>query len=209
MELKMAEEKKTSTPKRGRIELKILLANLILIGIVVVYFLATRTGTESVKELTQTDPQSSQKIRDLELALQRDPSNIELTLELARLYSEAGEFPWSYDALREVEKRGGGAVEWRIRLALAYLDLGKNEDARRVLKDAKERCQKESCSANLEVKLGIFQRLTQIMIDRHLDSRRQRGETEKALREIVKPVKVDPSKLRPKAPASLPSEPKK
>jgi hypothetical protein len=189
---------------RKRLEAVVLIANLVFVGIVVLYLLAVKVGSGRVQPLVEADAQTAQRIRDLELALQRNPGNYTQALELARLYQDVGEFPWSYDALRKAEQGGGLDSAFRLRLGLAYVELGKNEDGLRVLKAAADRCHREECFADVRVKLDVFSQVATLFVDRRIDSRKQLIEAEAALREILKPVQVDLAKMRPKAPALPP-----
>jgi hypothetical protein len=151
----------------------------------------------------ETDTKTSLRIHQLELSLERQPANMSSVIELARIYREAGEFPWSYQALKNAEKRGGTKEpSWQLMLGLAFLELGKNEDAIRVLESALKRCKGSKCASNIQVKLEIFTKVARIFLERRIDARMHNRAAEKALHEVLKPVGVDPHKMRPKAPAS-------
>jgi hypothetical protein len=184
--------------------------NWVLIGFVAICLINAWATAKQVQPLVQADPATTSRIAHLELLLLRQPTNMAHTLELARLYQDVGEFPWSYHALLTAEKTWSQDPVWRLLLGLAYLDLGKNDDSARVLKQAKERCKETSCSFNISTKLDIFTRLAELFIERKIDSRKHSLAAEKALRELLKPVEVDPDKMRPKAPATPEAtEPKK
>jgi hypothetical protein len=151
--------------------------------------------------LVRADKETALRIGELELELARGPQSLEKALELARLYQDAGEFPWSYDALRNAERRGGADPSWLVRLGLAYIGLGKNADGLRVIRRAKERCGAEGCPPHVEAKVNIFERMARVFVERSIDSRRHRSAAYKVIREILKPIQVDPKTLRPKAPA--------
>jgi tetratricopeptide (TPR) repeat protein len=201
-------------PRLGRkLEALALIPNLVLVGVVVLYFVMTRAGGTQVTPLIEGEKSTEQRIQQLELQLARNPGNTEQALELARLYQRVGEYPWSYDALRNAEARGNRDPRWLISLGLAYLDLGKNKDALRVLGRAKEECPEKpkaaaaggggtTCDANLKLKLEIFSKLARIFEKRGIHSGKHYEAAEKALREILKPVEVDPDKMRPKAPTT-------
>jgi hypothetical protein len=176
--------------------------NLVFIGFVGICLINAWATAKQVQPLVQADHATASRIAQLELWLQRHPSNMAHTLELARLYQEVGEFPWSYHALLTAEKTWSKDPVWRLLLGLAYLDLGKNDDSVRVLKQAKQRCKETSCTYNIRTKLDIFTRLAELFIERKIDSRKHSIAAERALREILKPVEVDPDKMRPKAPAT-------
>jgi len=187
-----------------RLERAVLVSNLIFLGIAAVLLVLTGLGSGTrVEPLVGTDTRTSSRMEQLERALQRDPGNVAGAVELARLYGEAGEFPWSYDALRTAEQTGTLEPSWRLRLGLAYLEIGKSADGLRLLKEAKARCAADpACPAPVRVKLDLFTRVAQLYVDRGIDARRHRVAAEKALREVLKPVTVDPAKMRPKGPAA-------
>lgn len=186
----------------GQLENAIWIPNWVLIGFVAIYLIIAWATAKRVQSLVEADPKTTSRIAHLELLLQRYPTDMAHTLELARLYQDVGEFPWSYHALLTAEKTWSKDPVWRLLLGLAYLDLGKNDDSLRVLKQAKERCKETSCSSNIRTKLDIFTRLAELFIERKIDSRKHAIAAERALREILKPVEVDPDKMRPKAPAT-------
>jgi hypothetical protein len=188
--------------RRHRTEAIVLIANLVLVGFVLVYLAVTRVGRERVTPLVESDPQTAARIALLEQSLAKDPGNLLGALELSRLYEEAGEFPWSYDALKSVEQKGGDDPTFRIQLGLAYLELGKNKDSVRIFESTLERCGIVKCPSNAQVKLELFGRVAKIFLAKKIDARRQRVEAEKALREVLRPVEVDPEKMRAKAPVA-------
>jgi cytochrome c-type biogenesis protein CcmH/NrfG len=215
----MATESQPRDPKprlSSRLEAWVVIPNLLLVAVVVLYFVMTRApGGTQVAPLVEGERSTEQRIRLLERQLARNPGNTEQALELARLYQRVGEYPWSYDALRNAEAHGVDEPRWLMTLALAYLDLGKNKDAIRVLNRAKRRCpakpgavaaggdaSRETCDANLKLKLEIFGKLARIFEKRGIHSGKHYEAAEKALREILKPVEVDPDKMRPKAPVT-------
>ncbi len=188
-------------------QILILVGNLVFVGIVVLYFVLTGVGQKQVKPLVEASPKTQQRIADLERLLARDPGNVGSAVELARLYRDVGEFPWSYDALRNAERSGNEDPAWRIKLGLAYLEIGKNDDGLRILKAARERCYRATprCRQDLLTKLDVFHRLAEIFVERKIDSRKHLVAVNKAFQEVLKPVNADPSKLRPKAPATPPA----
>jgi hypothetical protein len=197
-----------SVTKRARLEVMILVVNLVFLAFVVLYLVSSGIAPTPVKPLVQADTRTTARIHELELTLQRDPNNVKSALELARIYQDAGEFPWSYDALRAAEASGDPDPAWRLRLGLAYIELGKNDDGLRVLRDAERRCaSRKSCPADVRVKLELFGRVAALLQERRIDTRRQRAAAEKALHEVLKPVQVDPAKMRPKGPATPPAPP--
>jgi hypothetical protein len=202
LERAMTDETSSKKKQFSRLELIVLIPNLVLIGGIGFYFAATSAGKKEVQPLVKADPKTHVRIKELELALERNPGDLSMSIELSRLYQEVGEFPWSYDALRHAEENGSKEPSWRIKLGLAYLELAKNEDGLRVLRATRDRCEKEACPPHIRVKLDIFTRLAQRFVERHIDSRAQRTQADKALQEILKPVTVDPKKLGPQAPAS-------
>lgn len=200
----MAEKKKKQG--FGKLEAAILIPNLVLIGVVLIYLAVTRVDGEKVELLVDADPVTQKRIAQLEKDLLRQPGDVTKALELARLYSDVGEFPWSYNALQAAEKHGSDDPSWQLKLALAYLELGKNDDGLRVLDEAVARCGSVKCAPPLRVKLDLFIRVAKLLKERGIDVRKDRTAADKALREVLKPVAVDPAKMRPKAPAELPGE---
>ncbi len=188
---------------QGGSQPRLLLANLIFLGLAVLYLLVTTVGDETVQPLVQADPQTSRRIEHLERALLRQPGAADSALELAQLYRDAGEFPWSYDALRDAERTGTDDPGWRLKLGLAYLQVSKSEDALRVLRAARQRCRRPgaACPGDVRVKLDIFVRVAELLKKRGIQPHKHRLAAEQALREVLKPVEVDPAKMRPKAPA--------
>ena len=179
-----------------------LVPNLIFVAIVVLYLVSLQSG-QRVAPLVQGEKTTEDRIAELERLIRRDPGNTRGAIELARLYQTVGEFPWSYNALLNVEKRGSREPSLRLILGLAFLELGKNDDAIRVLKRTLGTCRGKpgSCGYNVTVKLKIFNLLARTFRQRGIDCRRHHAAAAKALHEILKPVKVDPDKMRPKAPA--------
>lgn len=197
------------TVRRTRLEALVLLANVVFVAVLVLYGVVIGVGPRQVMPVVRADSKTARQITNLELALQRDPRSVGYALELARLYQDLGEFPWSYDALRSAERRGNLEPAWQLKFGLAYLELAKNEDGLRVLKAGMQRCdqQPKTCPADVRVKLELFTRVAKIFVNRRIDSRSQRLSAEKALREVFKPVEVDLDKMRPKAPAAPPGAP--
>jgi tetratricopeptide (TPR) repeat protein len=188
-------------------QILILVGNLAFVAIVVLYFVISGVGRKEVKPLVEASPKTQQRISELEQLLARDPGNVGSAVELARLYRDVGEFPWSYDALKNAERSGNEDPAWRIKLGLAYLEIGKNDDGLRILKAARERCYRATpkCRQDLLTKLDIFHRLAEIFVERKIDSRKHLVAVNKAFQEVLKPVSADPAKIRPKAPAVPPS----
>lgn len=190
-------------PTFSKLEAAVLFPNLLLVAVVVLCFVAYKGAPPRVAPLVETDTKTTRRIHQLELSLERQPANISSVIELAKLYREAGEFPWSYQALKNAERSGGDREpSWQLMLGLAFLELGKNKDAVRVLDSALERCGRTRCASNTQVKLEIFTQVARIFLKRRIDARMHNRAAEKVLHEILKPVGVDPEKMRPKAPAS-------
>jgi hypothetical protein len=212
MSSKSQDSKTERPPSRGRttaINIGVLAANVIFLAIAIIYF-ATRVPENRVKPIVEGSSKTQQRISQLELELRRDPASIAKAVELARLYQDVGEFPWSYDALRNAERSGAVDPAWRLKLGLAYLEIGKNDDGLRVLRAAQARCAQlgpNECRTDVAVKLDIFAQVAKILRDRRIDTRKHRAAADKALQEVLKPVIADPSKMRPKAPAAPASAP--
>lgn len=190
--------------RRARVRSLVIALNLALLAAVVLVLLMASAGSKRIQPLVEADPATTKRIDEIERALARDPANFEQAIELSRLYHDVGELPWSYDALQTAERSGTKEPAWRVRLGLAYLELGKNQDSLRVLQEAAAACSASPCPADVRAKLSIFIRLATILIERNIDSLKQRGAADEALREVLKTVRVDPSKMRAKAPASSP-----
>jgi hypothetical protein len=204
----MNQPQEKTKPLKSRIEALVLLPNLVLVAFVILYLVTQQASGDKVAPLVLGDDDTTTRIANLELALQRQPADISSAIELARLYREVGEFPWSYNALRNAEASGRHEPAWRLMLGLAYLELGKNKDAVRVLDRTLEGCTKRSCSATVRSRLEIFGRVAHLFLERGIDARRHNTASEKALKEVLKPVEVDPDKMRLKAPAAPKPPPK-
>jgi hypothetical protein len=192
-------------------EAQLLAANVVFVIVAVLGLLISSAGTEKVLPLVQADPRTASRIQSLEHSLSHDPRAGGSAIELAQLYRDAGEFPFSYDTLREAERTGTREPAWRLKLGLAYLQLGKNDDAVRVLREAEKRCErkgegsgatKDACAVDVRVKLELFGRVARLFKERHIVPYRQRVAADNALLEVLKPVEVDPAKMRPKGPAA-------
>ena len=132
----------------SRLEAIVILPNLALLAFVILYVVTHGTATTRVAPLVEGDKGTTSRIAELELALRRHPQNLSSAIELARLYREAGEFPWSYNALQNAERTGKHEPAWKLMLGLAYLELGKNDDGVRVLDAALQGCAKQTCAAS-------------------------------------------------------------
>ncbi len=199
---------KSKRRKFGRMEALILIPNLVIIGGILFYLAATSLDTEKVEPLVEADPETAALISQLEAALMDNPGDLRRAIQLSRIYTEMGEFPWSYNALKNAEKRANDNPAWRIKLGLAYLELGKNDDGLRVMNEAIQRCGVKKCSSNVRVKLDLFARVARLFVERKIDTRKRPIAADKALKEVFKPVKVDPEKMRPKGPATPEEEEK-
>ncbi len=186
---------------RIRLEIAVIIPNILLVGFIIFYFAITKFSSNQVMPLVEADRQTRMRINQLELSLERNPGDLVGALELSRLYQDVGEFPWSYDALQNAEAKGSQDPAWRLKLGLAYMELGKNDDALRVISAAQARCRTEKCPSPVLVKLQIFEKMSRLFVERRIDARKHRSAAETALREVVKPVQVDIEKMRPKAPA--------
>ena len=208
----MPEQKPETTPQQteprppkkrfGKLEAMILIPNLVLLGIVLLYLGATSTNkSDDVAPAINADPQTRKLIAYLEDELLRDPSNLRKALKLARLYREAGEFPWSYNALLNAERQNKTrGPAWQLKLGLAYLEIGKNKDALRVMETAYKACGTTKCPPPVKVKLGLFTRLARVFLKRKIHPVRNPRAAHNALREVLKPVTVDHEKMRSKGP---------
>ncbi len=203
----MSDEEQTAAAKPakkrfGRLEAMILIPNLVLLGVVLLYLGASGTKEDHVAPAVEgADPRIQRLIASLEDSLMRDPADLSKALKLARLYREVGEFPWSYNALLNAERQNKyRAPKWQLRLGLAYLEIGKNKDALRVLEKAHNGCGTTKCAPPLRIKLGLFTRLAKIFVKRKINPARNPRAANNALRQVLKPVKVDPEQMRSKGP---------
>ena len=193
----------------GKMEAAILIPNLVIIGGILFYLAATNVDQEKVEPLVEADPVTAARISELEAALLAHPGDMSIAIELARIYTDMGEYPWSYNALKNAEERGGDDPAWRLKLALAYLELGKNDDSLRIMKETLATCDETKCQPNTRVKLQLFTRVARLFVERNIDARKDRISSEKALHEVFMPVKADPEKMRPKGPAAPEQEEEK
>lgn len=193
----------------GKMEAAILIPNLLIIGGILFYLAATNVDQEHVERLVEADPITAARISELEAALLDRPGDMSVAIELSRLYTEMGEFPWSYNALKNAEERSDTDPRWRLRLGVAYMELGKNDDGLRVMTTALNSCEVTKCTPNTRAKLQLFSRVAKIFKERNIDSRKDRISADKAFNEVFKPVKVDPEKMRPKGPATVEEEQEK
>jgi len=189
------------TRRFGRLEALILIPNILLIAVMLVYVAVTGVDQDAVKPLVDADPQTTARIAQLEEALMRDPRDVSKAIQLSRLYQDVGEFPWSYNALLNAEKNSSDNPIWRLRLGLAYLELGKNDDGLRVMQRALKGCDPARCSANVKIKLQLFTRVARLLKERKIDTRKHPRAAHKALQDVFKPVVIEPEKMRPKGPA--------
>ena len=179
-------------PKRRfrRVEAMILIPNLVLLGILGVYLLGKGlTGQkQGVRALVNADTKKTSRIATLEQMLRDNPADLGSAITLSKLYEEAGELPWSYDALRAAEKRSTVEPRLRLRLGLAYLQLGKNKDGMRVLRTLIEHCEKESCRAHIESRAKIYRQVARLFLERGIDARVDHRGADKVMREVIKPA---------------------
>ena len=142
--------------------------------------------------LVNTDIQTRMRIGDLERLVQRSPVGPnDAALELARLYGQAGEFPWAYDVLADAERRGGDTTDWNFQLGITYLQIGQIKDAKRILDGAQDLCGAVGCEQHTLARLKVFGRLTELLVQRGIDPRKDRQAAAKVLREVLRPTKVD------------------
>lgn len=198
--------KNQRTRRFGRLEALILIPNILLIAVMLVYVAVTGVDEDAVRPLVDADPQTTARISQLEEALMRDPRDVSKAIQLSRLYQDVGEFPWSYNALLNAEKNSSDNPVWRLRLGLAYLELGKNDDGLRVMQKALKGCDPARCSSNVKIKLQLFTRVARLLKERKIDTRKQPRAAHKALQDVFKPVVIEPEKMRPKGPAQ-PAQP--
>jgi len=182
----------TENTLRSGIDVAIFLPNVILIGIVLLVIGIFAFGRERVLPLVATDRKTAAQIERLEREVSRKPTGTGV-FKLARLYQRAGETPWSYDALRTAEQRGGDDPRWRIKLALAYLEIGKNRDGRRVLRESIAACKVRRCGAGERARLEIFLEIAERFVAQKIDARRNVREANAVLDKVLK--RVDATKL--------------
>ena len=150
--------------QRSRLlEAAIWVPNVFLVVIVVLYLVFSGISGPRVEPLVKTDDQTADRISQLERAIRYGKKGGANALELSRLYSRVGEYPWSVDALRSAEREGSREPAWKMKLGLAYLELGKNIDGLRVLKRTLLACKSKGCPANIKAKLEIFTRVAELL----------------------------------------------
>jgi hypothetical protein len=192
------------------LEAAVWVPNLLLLLVVVLYFLIVEGGRDDVQPLIMTDKKTASKIEDLERAMAREPGNQRLVLELARLYSRAGEVPFSYDALRNAEVNGSQEPFFRAKLGMAYLEIGKNLDGQRILKRTLQACQLRSgrsasageriflnrCSPGVVAKLDIFKQVADIFVKRSINARFYPDKARAVFDEVLKRIELRDSFLK-------------
>ncbi|MCA9664979.1 MAG: hypothetical protein KC503_05300 [Myxococcales bacterium] len=182
----MSDEKRS-----GALEAAVVVPNLVLLALIVLYLVFARGSGPRVQSLVKTDVRTAKTIKKLEETLRRNPSHIESAIRLAKLYMRAGEYPWSIDALRSAERHGSSDAAWRMKLGLAYLELGKNLDGLRVLKGALLACAKVKCRADIEAKLRIFTRVATILQRKGINAHKDQVAAAKVFGSVLKPVQPD------------------
>ncbi len=197
----MSQQPGTSKKRKfGKMEALILIPNLLIIGGILFYMAASGVEKDTVQPMIEADPETVARIGRLEAELRDNPGDLSRAIRLARLYTDVGEFPFSYNALKNAELKAGDDPGWRLKLGLAYLELGKNKDGLRVIEETIQRCGVKKCPPNLRIKLDLFARVARLFIERKIDSRKAPIAADKAMKEVFKPVNADPEKMRPKAP---------
>jgi hypothetical protein len=179
----------------GRAGALIIIPNVLLLGGIVAYTMYSRYGAGEQRPVAGEQSPLKKRIAALEEALERDPLDGYRSLELARLYRDAGEFHWSYDALRAAEKRGRMDRQWRLKLGVAYLELGKNDDGVRVLSALQSECKDPDCSQSLAVRIDIFNRVAQRFKEQRIDARADHTAVDRVMKTILKPAQIDPVSL--------------
>ena len=171
----------------------LLLLGLVLIGLV------GGGGRHQVGPLVATNRSTTELIQQLERRLARNPADGAASIELAQLYQRAGELPFSFEALRSAERRAGENLTFQMKLGMAYLELGKNGDGRRVLREALRRCDLRPkagrrCGVALRARLSIFLQVADLMVERNINARLQPEAVAKVFDSVLKHVKL-PRKL--------------
>ncbi|MBW2731870.1 MAG: hypothetical protein JRH20_05715 [Deltaproteobacteria bacterium] len=164
------------------------LPNVLLVMAFVLHLLITQLGIDRIQPLVITDATSTQRIKDLERSLALAPRRSDVVIELSRLYARAGELPLSYDALRDAEQNGSRDAYFKMRLAMAYLEVGKNADGRRVMQSALEACDLTHCPPRVRARLSIFSQVADIYVERNIDTRRYPHLAAKVFDEVVRKV---------------------
>lgn len=166
----------------------VLIPNLLLLLVIVFYLLVTRVGPDRVQPLVAADQKTSQRIRDLERQLARNPNDHGAAIQLARLYQRAGQLPFSYDALRSAEQNGSRDARFRMKLGMAYVEIGKNADGQRVLRAALTACEVNRCPAHIRARLSIFLQVADKIAERKIDARTNPEGAAKVFDEVLKKV---------------------
>lgn len=174
--------------KEPGLETAIMVPNLLLLLVIVLYVLTTKVGPDRVQPLVVADKETSARIRQLERLLARNPEHRKAALELARLYRRAGQLPFSYDALRSAEQNGSRAARFRMKLGMAYVEIGKNADGVRVLREALLGCRLRRCPAHIEARLSIFKQVADLIAERGINARLYPDKASKVFDEVLKKV---------------------
>lgn len=166
----------------------VLIPNLLLLLVIVFYLLISRVGPDRVQPLVAADQKTSQRIRQLERLLARNPNDHGAAIQLARLYQRAGQLPFSYDALRSAEQDGSRDARFRMKLGMAYIEIGKNADGQRVLRAALTACEVNRCPAHIRARLSIFLQVADKIAERRIDARTNPEGAAKVFDEVLKKV---------------------
>ncbi len=199
------------------LETAILVPNLLLLLVIVLYVLTTKVGPDRVQPLVVADKQTSARIRQLERLLALNPEHRKAALELARLYRRAGQLPFSYDALRSAEQNGSRSARFRLKLGMAYIEIGKNADGVRVLHEALQGCRLRRCPAHIEARLSIFKQIADRIVERKINARLYPNKAAKVFDEVLKkvdgrflgPLRRKRAKPSDKEPTTQPARPKR
>lgn len=160
--------------------------NILLLMTFVLYLLIAQLGVNRIQPLVVTDANTTQRIKELERKLALAPHQSDVVIELSRLYAKAGESTLSYDALRDAEQNGARDPRFKMRLAMAYLELAKNSDGQRVMQVALESCDLTRCPPALRARLSIFSQVADIYVERNIDTRRDPHLAAKVFGEVVR-----------------------
>jgi len=167
----------------------LVLPNFAMLGFFVIFALVSMASRARVEPLVVVDSKTAARIAELErVASHAAAGGASAAIELAGLYRRAGEFPWSYDALRSAERSGPTDPAWRLELGIAYLQLGSNTDAHRVFKRAQEACDLRQCAVPVRARLGIFANIAQTLEANNIDGRYDQVRAHKALKTVLKPI---------------------
>lgn len=152
-------------------------------------FALTTVARDGVGPLVVTDASTAGRIRELERVLQRSPGDWGSYVGLARLYDRAGAQAFSYDTLRSFESRVPELARSRVGLALAYVEIGRNQDGLRVVRRSLRDCAaNRKCSVGDRARFEIVEQFVERLNQQRIDARQRPADVARVWRSVLKPV---------------------